>query len=829
MRSSGGCSMQQSLTSEAAITVKQAINLARRRGHAQVTPIHVANVMLVSPAGILQRACLKSHSHPLQYKALELCFNVALNRLPTTSPSPILGPHSSHYPSLSNALVAAFKRAQAHQRRGSVESQQQPILAHKIETEQLVISILDDPSVSRVMREAGFSSTQVKSNLEQAVTLEVTSPNNSPRIICPTTPTPINHLDFTLNKQPTRNEDVSGVILSLVSKKRKKNTVVVGECLTTCESVVRAVKERIERGDVPNELRNAQFLNLPLMSIKGFSREEIELKLGELRCLLKGCLGRSIVLYLGDLKWVSEYWGYYYSSDQRRSLYCSVEHMVMGIRRLLYENDIETFGMLRLLGIANFSSYIKCKTGYPSLESLLDLHPLAIPVGSLDFSLKLDSTLEGESKSIISGEIYSWTHLTCCPDCSTNFHREAQSLAVSFQNVQSTVTSTTTSTTSRLPSWLRKCKEESIEETANDKKKDQVEIKELCKKWNSICNSIHKTIKFPSSSPSPSTSISSYDHKIQWPTIFEPKWCSKEQNYNFFMPNHNDPPKPDLLSNPNSTPNSASSSEATDTITMENANKFKDNTVESLEAMISALEKRVPWQKEILPDIASTVLKCRAGLIKRKDQSNCNTVHEKMETWMFFSGVDYEAKVKVAKELAKLVFGSHNSFKAVKLTSFSSSTSSSSSPTKADSTDSRNNKRSRDEISNDYLERFGNAVRDDPHRVFYVEDVEQIDQFSQKGIKKAIEIGEISLEGGETVSLEDAIVVFSCESFSSASRACSPNINKKQKTESEDDDDDSVALDLNLSIIQDDHEESVAEFDILKSVDKQILFKFQVL
>uniref|UniRef100_A0A6N2LIY0 Clp R domain-containing protein n=1 Tax=Salix viminalis TaxID=40686 RepID=A0A6N2LIY0_SALVM len=39
----GGCTVQQALTAEAASVIKQAVTLARRRGHAQVTPLHVAN------------------------------------------------------------------------------------------------------------------------------------------------------------------------------------------------------------------------------------------------------------------------------------------------------------------------------------------------------------------------------------------------------------------------------------------------------------------------------------------------------------------------------------------------------------------------------------------------------------------------------------------------------------------------------------------------------------------------------------------------------------------------------------------------------------------
>ncbi|KAL8159653.1 hypothetical protein V2J09_001190 [Rumex salicifolius] len=783
MRTSNGCTLEQSLTIEATNVIKQAINLSRRRGHAHVTPIHVATVMLASPSGIFQRACLKSHSHPLQYKALELCFNVALNRLPTTTSGPILGPQSSPYPSFSNALVAAFKRAQAHQRRGSIENQQQPILALKIETEQLVVSILDDPSVSRVMREAGFSSTNIKDNVEKVVSLEV-SPNIRSQFSNQTIMTPlIIPLDHGV-----RNEDVSGVISSLVSSTRKKmkNTVVVSECVGNCESIVRAVKDKIERGDVPNEIRNAQFLSLDLMSTKNFSREEIEVKLGDLRCLLKG----DVVLYLGNLKWVSEHWGVY--GEQRRSFYCPIEHMVMGIRRILYENSIQT---LRVLGIANFSSYIKCKTGNPSLETLLDLHPLAIPVGSLDLSLKLDSTLlQGEKKS---------AHLSCCSDCSANFHREAQYLALSVRKMESRES---------LPSWLQKCKEESIEESMSDDQKDQVQIKELCKKWNSICSSIHKTINF--SSP--------FISHNNLHSVFESKWPSKE--HNFFMSDQIEPPKPDLLSNPNSTPNSASSSEATDPI-MEKAMEFKDNTDENLEAICSALENKVPWQKEIIPDVARTVLKCRAGLMRRKG---------KQETWMFFLGQDDDGKIKVAKELANLVFGSHKSFKYILKNSLLSSP-----PLKLDS----RKKRARDE--SDYLERFGREIRDDPHRVFYLDDIDQVDHFSQKGIKKAIENGVITLYDGESVALDDAIVIFSCESFSSSgSRAYSPftkqklyhEYNNDQETEKVNDNSDCdgeeavspcLSLDLNLSIDKDE-DHSVDEIGILQSVDRQIFFRIQI-
>ena len=388
--------MQQGLTPEAASIVKQAVTLAKRRGHAQVTPLHVANTMLSITNGLLRTACLQSHSHPLQCKALELCFNVALNRLPaSTSSSPMLqGSHHHHShacPSISNALVAAFKRAQAHQRRGSVENQQQPLLAVKIKLEQLIISILDDPSVSRVMREAGFSSTQVKSNVEQAVSLEICSQDNG---------SGKNNNNSNKAKEnnssgekgsvldPIRVEDVASVIENLGSE-RKRSVVIVGECVTSLEGVVRGVMEKVDKGDVGDEctLRGVKFISLSLSSFGNVSRVEVEQKVGELRSLVKASEhSKGYVLYLGDLKWVFDFRA---RGSQGGGCYCPVDHMVVEIGKLV--NGVEENGArFWVMGVATFQAYMRCKNGQPSLETLWGLHPITIPAGSLRLSLITD-------------------------------------------------------------------------------------------------------------------------------------------------------------------------------------------------------------------------------------------------------------------------------------------------------------------------------------------------------------------------------------------------------------------------------------------------------
>ncbi|KAL5808650.1 hypothetical protein ACOSQ3_029341 [Xanthoceras sorbifolium] len=854
----GGCTVQQSLTAEAAGVVKQAVTLARRRGHAQVTPLHVANTMLAASTGLLRTACLQSHSHPLQCKALELCFNVALNRLPASTSTPMLGGHSQ-YPSISNALVAAFKRAQAHQRRGSIENQQQPLLAVKIELEQLIISILDDPSVSRVMREAGFSSTQVKSNVEQAVSLEicsqstansVSSKSKDSNVLVLSQPSPVGQVGTKVVKprisDPVRNEDVMYVIENLMNKMRR-NFVIVGECLASVEGVVKGVMEKVNKGDVPEALRDVKFITLSLSSFENQSRVEIEQKVEEIKNHVRGCMGRGVVLYLGDVEWAASS-----SSEQGRGYYSGVEHIIMEVGKLVC--GIGENIRFWLMGIATFQTYMRCKSGHPSLETVWGLHPLTIPAGSLRLSLITDSDLQSQSTSKRAENGSSWfpleggeeKQLSCCPDCSVKFDAEAR-------NLQNSTSSNSDSTTSRLPAWLQQYKDEKKGLGSNDK---DSAMRDLCKKWNSICNSIHRqtyyserTLTFSSVSPSSSTSGFSYDHQQypnlhkthhDWTVNVEPKQSWREQQFWFsetvnksvvepslriYIPEHGDP-KQQISSNPNSTPNSVSSS---DVMEMEYSHKFKEVNAENMTTLCTALEKKVPWQKVLIPEIANTVLRCRSGIVRRKGKIGNDIEEAKEETWLFFQGVDMEAKEKIAKELARLVFGSNSNFISIALSSFSS--------TRADSTEDNRNKRSRDEQSCSYIERFSEAVSINPHRVFFIEDVEQADYCSQKGFKRAMEIGRITNSNGDEVVLSDAIIILSCESFSSRSRACSPPV--KQKTDGSEEDNrsaaleetsPSVSLDLNISIDDDSTEDqSIDDIGLLESVDKRIVFKIMEL
>lgn len=285
-------------------------------------------------------------------------------------------------------------------------------------------------------------------------------------------------------------------------------------------------------------------------------------------------------------------------------------------------------------------------------------------------------------------------------------------------------------------------------------------------------------------------------------------------------------PKPDLLSNPNSSPNSASSSEAMEGL--ESTQMFKELSAENLKIICDALEKKAPQHKEIIPEIASTVLCCRSGM---KKSENCLMRREdRQETWMIFLGANSQAKENISKELAKVVFGSFSNFVTIGMSSLSS--------LGADSTDEESKrKRPRDELGSTYLQRFGEAANENPHRVFFMEDLEQVDYFSQKGVKQAIESGSVKLPGGESIPLKDAIVILSCESFSSVSRSParkSQPAENKGNIENVDDnmEEKSSGLSLDLNIAIEDDARGVAlggGSGILELVDKQINFNIQEL
>lgn len=414
----GLSTIQQTLTPEAASVLNHSIAEAGRRNHGQTTPLHVAATLLASPSGYLRQACIRSHpnsSHPLQCRALELCFSVALERLPTAQN---MAPGME--PPISNALMAALKRAQAHQRRGCPEQQQQPLLAVKVELEQLIISILDDPSVSRVMREASFSSPAVKATIEQALSSNSTSSSNpmphgnvslgtfggisGPRMLTPpssipaATPAlapvlPMPNRNIYLNRRlvegasgqlgSQRNDEVKKVV-DILMRTKKRNPVLVGEAEP--EAVVKELVKRIEEG----ELGNDGFLkNVTVISVEkelGLEKNQIVEKIKELPDLVESRMkgnGGGLILDLGDLKWLVEQPANLGGSGgvqpQQQVVSVAGKAAVVEMGKLLASfGENGNLGKIWLIGTATCETYLRCQVYHPSMENDWDLQVVPI-------------------------------------------------------------------------------------------------------------------------------------------------------------------------------------------------------------------------------------------------------------------------------------------------------------------------------------------------------------------------------------------------------------------------------------------------------------------
>lgn len=283
--------------------------------------------------------------------------------------------------------------------------------------------------------------------------------------------------------------------------------------------------------------------------------------------------------------------------------------------------------------------------------------------------------------------------------------------------------------------------------------------------------------------------------------------------------------------------------------------RFKELSAENLKVICSALEKEVPWQAEIVPEIASTVLQCRSGMARRRSDaaavssSRQACAAAKEDTWMLFHGGDAEGKARVARELARLVFGSRKSF--VSIGGGGSGTTTASSPARSDDSSSeqqRKRPRLTEATSNHGChESLYEAVRDNPHRVILVEDVEQGGWRCQRDILEAIQSGLVRSDAGDEAALGDAIVVLSCQSFDSWSRTSSPPMTKKAKAESEEEPtareqestgdhhrkeaitaspSTSPCFDLNMDVENDDLESCFTDASsLLKAVDRTLFFR----
>ncbi|XAR66685.1 hypothetical protein NMG60_11012996 [Bertholletia excelsa] len=773
----GLSTIQQTLTPEAASVLNLSIAEAGRRNHGQTTPLHVAATLLASPSGFLRQACIRSHpnsSHPLQCRALELCFSVALDRLPTAQNA-----GAGTEPPISNALMAALKRAQAHQRRGCPEQQQQPLLAVKVELEQLIISILDDPSVSRVMREASFSSPAVKATIEQSLNSQPPSVN-PPNIgigFRPTpSPTPILNRNLYLNPRlqqgntalsgQNRGEEVKRVT-DILLKTKKRNPVLVGD--SEPEAVKMELIRRIDKGELgESPLKNVQVI--PVEKELLLDKAQIPAKIKELGGLIearmRGSGADGVILDLGDLKWLVEQPGSIGGVVPVVSETGKVA--VAEMAALLARFGDGGSGRLWLIGTATCETYLRCQVYHPSMENDWDLQALPIasrsPLpgmfprmganGILSSSAGVRSPLKSlptATNSLprrVSENLDPSRRMSCCPQCTESYEQElAKLVAKEYEK---------SSSESKLPQWLQNAK------VCNDdtKSTDQPQTKgqemmfkqksqELQKKWSDTClrlhPSFHQNLSAERSVPTALSMPGLYNPNLLARQPCQPKLQPPKNHVESLQLNSNpvanqatsppgSPVRTDLVLGVTKARTSETIHEKGQSDHVKDLFPIEKADTDSFKKLLKGLIERVWWQQEAASAVATTVTQCKVGNGKRRGMGS------RGDMWLLFMGPDRVGKKKMASVLSEQICGTNPI-----MICFGS-------------------RRDEEELEMNFrgktaLDRIVEAVRRNPFSVIMLEDIDEADMLVRGSIKRAMERGRLADSHGREISLGNVMFI----------------------------------------------------------------------
>ncbi|KAJ8749704.1 hypothetical protein K2173_012255 [Erythroxylum novogranatense] len=491
---------RQCLTDEAARALDDAVNVARRRSHAQTTSLHAVSALLALPSSPLRDACSRARSSAymprLQFRALDLCVGVSLDRLPSSK--------AIDEPPISNSLMAAIKRSQANQRRHPENfhlqqihcNNQQTASVLKVELKHILLSILDDPIVSRVFGEAGFRSCDIKFAI---ISPPLAQSGKFSRTRCPpiflcnltgSTPVPPS---FSFDENCRRIGDVL-----LKRTGRAKNPLLVGVCANDAMFSFVQYVNRDKGVMLPNDIVGISAVSIGEEVVEFFSEEEsgkekLEMVFEDLRHKLARCSGPGIVLSFGELKVLV---GEHVSNEALSYLVTKLKALLEGFREKLW-----------LIGAAeSYELYSKFLERFPSLETDWDLQPLPITSSSCSvdcFAPK--SSLMGSfvpfggffsTPSDFRSPLSSISQpITRCHLCNAKYEQE---LAGGLK-IGSTI-SVVDQRSENLPAWLTTeldmKKGVDVDKIKDDGTTWNTKILAMQKKWNDICQRLHHAQPF---------------------------------------------------------------------------------------------------------------------------------------------------------------------------------------------------------------------------------------------------------------------------------------------------------------------------------------------
>ncbi|KAI3799959.1 hypothetical protein L1987_35265 [Smallanthus sonchifolius] len=302
--------VRQCLAPEAVQALDEAVSVAHRRCHAQTSSLHAVSALLSLPSSPLREACGRArnsaYASRIQFKALELCLGVALDRLSST-------PHRVEEPPVSNSLMAAIKRSQANQRRQpenfhlyqqttSCSPSSPSVSTVKVELQNLILSILDDPVVSRVFGESGFRSSDIKLSIIRPVHRQFLRCKGQPIFLC----------SFPFQGFLENNEIHNRINEVLVRKegKNRNNPLLVGPSAVDTVTIFLESLQKNRIGAfslLPPELTNVISIKQAILNfVSGNSDVNLlKLKLEEVGNVLEQSVGPGVMVEFGDLKYLA--------------------------------------------------------------------------------------------------------------------------------------------------------------------------------------------------------------------------------------------------------------------------------------------------------------------------------------------------------------------------------------------------------------------------------------------------------------------------------------------------------------------------------------------
>ncbi|KAJ4841224.1 hypothetical protein Tsubulata_035928 [Turnera subulata] len=552
---------RQCLTPEAAHALDEAVGVARRRGHGQTTSLHAVSALLSLPSSTLRDACARArnsaYSPRLQFKALDLCLGVSLDRVPTSQ----LGEEES--PPVSNSLMAAIKRSQANQRRQpehihlylqqqhhhhhhlspssssstSSSTSSSSISCVKVELQNLILSILDDPVVSRVFGEAGFRSSEIKMAIVRPLPqlFKYSSRLRPPPVFLWNSSSEESNPDpgqgtcsgrrgfsFPFSGFGDVSENVHRRIGEVLVRSKGRNPLLVGLC---AYDTLASFGDILEKGK-ESVLGLDQLSGLRMVCLEGdvkkfFSevcdRGSVDTRFEELDQLVKQNLGPGLVVNFGDLKVFvdasistssnshshsnSSGGSISISENDSRSNGCglndAVNYVVEKLTRLLQLHGEK----LWLIGAASsYETYSKFVTRFPSAEKDWDLQ--VMPITSLRNSMAEVYPRSSLMESFVPfGGFFSTTSdfigplssssqsMPRCHLCNEKCEQEVH--AVLNGGLTSSVTDQYQSS---LPSYLQMGElgaNKGLDVKTGDGVVLNTKVAGVQKKWDSICQRLH--------------------------------------------------------------------------------------------------------------------------------------------------------------------------------------------------------------------------------------------------------------------------------------------------------------------------------------------------